>query len=396
MLNLSENPMGLRKLLVLTYVHLLFSGCGSQNPSDLSHLPDPINQGIAIIGDSLSTGAFSHPTMEYSAPLAAALLMGSEHLIPRLSELGASILERLRPYIHRDEYILNPPTRIFASSEELEEGGMSKKLETWAFNYTSSNHNNFDTPEYSWGYLVSRSLGATAKDIFFVAQDGNRVKDTKTQVARLLDRFPHELPGRIFMFWTGNDICAADLNRNPSAEDFDNYYNHLWSGIELMADHITKGRIVKLHILGYLEVSQLVNSEDILSKKIKPYGAWTRGVGVTGRSMTVNEFRSQPRKDGKSIHMLPHPANMCKGILQTRATDTERIKNIKLYAELFRNATQEVIAKANNQFQNKLLIQYVSSPSELKFGPADIANDGFHLSTWGQSYLAEAVLNEID
>ncbi len=247
-------------------------------------------------------------------PLAIALASGMEHLEPSVARLGAGMLTRLKPYLSSDEWELNPPERIFTSENELEKLGVGKRIEDWLFRTTTVNHSNFDTPEYSWGYLTSRALGVAAKDITLVAQDGNRVKDTKTQVARLIARFPDQLPGRIFIFWTGNDICAADLTREPSDEDYENYFNHLWTGLELLAGHMTSGDRIKLYVLGYLEVSQLVEDQDILSKKIKPYGSWLSGVGVRGDSMTVDDFRSQPYIQGQTIHALPHPANMCKGI----------------------------------------------------------------------------------
>ncbi len=79
----------------------------------------------------------------------------------------------------------------------------------------------------------------------------------------------------------------------------------------------------------------------------------------------------------------------------TRNNDLERVKNIKLYTALFRETTQKVLEMANLKFSDKLIVQYIAGSSNLKFSSEEIANDGFHLSTWGQSVLAETVLQEI-
>lgn len=330
---------------------------------------------FVTLGDSLSTGAATN----------AALTFDAEDLWKVFT--GATNVGVDRPAPRR----LWPSTREFRGSAD------------WVFRHLiqSLSRKYLDTEELSWGYLVGERLGIPASHIAIAGEDGARTDDAVRHVDRVLDANGGLLPRRLFLFYTGNDLCAPTVSLTTPPEEFQ---EALQRGLSYIARNGgLSGEGSDVYVVGYLSVLQLLHSDEILAKKVKAFGE-----EITCRALREQLYQPKdpaylPKLPPEAWYfprfMPPNPAEFCPTLFGLQALPGAKkdeiigalANRIRDYRKIQVEAVQaaQVVAPANLRFH------YIAETTNLTFGADDIAGDCFHLSAAGQQKIASAVYGRI-
>ena len=179
---------------------------------------------VAILGDSLSTGAATHPDLVYDPKVLWNILSGK------------TSLRQLDPG-------LRPAQRLLPSFREWN-NAFDGVLGFFWFTAASLF---LDTPEYSWGYLTALGLGVDGSDVLIAAANGARVGALRAQVNRVLDATRGELPDEVLLLFGGNDICGPTLDSVPRPEVFE---EEIYRGVRyLLINGRTPARAVRISLV---------------------------------------------------------------------------------------------------------------------------------------------------
>jgi lysophospholipase L1-like esterase len=156
---------------------------------------------IAFLGDSLSTGAVAHPDLALTQAAMKSVLAGTMSYAPdevyweKVKEAGFLL----------DSGSEADPRRLYLASREF------KDPMGWFLDHVGLvfSHKYLDAERYAWSYFLGRSLGYEPDSVWIAAKDGEKAEHATAQMARVLDESQGEAPDHIFMFFTGNDLCAA-------------------------------------------------------------------------------------------------------------------------------------------------------------------------------------------
>ncbi len=339
---------------------------------------------IAILGDSISTGGASHSALAFDFDR-------MENVFTDRTDLG-----------------MDAGTRDFLKAEGIDKID-SERLDLarrefihplmWMFNsfVTAMSSHYLDTEEYAWGSL----LGALRGDhVLIAARDGERAMHAKQQVDRLLEATEGRAVDNVFVFFTGNDICAsvpeAITPEDEYVESIEEALHYYMKNAQSEGGHVTR-----IWLLNPLGVSQLTTSPVIQNKKIFAYGA----------DHTCQELQSD-QLDKKLNAEAPAGSNigmrtimtqlfsggtfgLCPTLFayhQTKSLDT--LLPVSNALRAYGDGLSRLADKLN-KLDPKFRIASLSSTSSLSFAADDIANDCFHLSVRGQLKVAQTIKTEL-
>ncbi len=347
----------------------------------------------AILGDSISTGAGSHPVLKYDV----------EALWDVFNNKVSTKTERS----HLNEYYqgkfsasdLVAPVRLWPTMREYFGGP------DWVYrNLLGFFSRKFlDAEEYSWGYLAAQDLGIDVTRLAIAADDGARVANMPRQIDRVLQNTGGKLPAKVFIFYTGNDLCGMDPSLMTSSTD---YKTHLMRGLTYMARNSgkTKGEVpTDVYLMSYMSLVQLLDDQMILDKKIVAFGKET-----TCAALRKDGYRSaDPGYNPKlppeawyfAMAMPPNPAAFCPTLFAPQKFADHSLSDLANRIREFRLAESEVVAEFNKAAEQELFkslrLHHIVSTAGLKFTPEEVGEDCFHLSLRGQEKLARSVSDEI-
>jgi hypothetical protein len=356
---------------------------------------------LAILGDSLSTGAATHPALVFDTERLWAVFQDQTLVAPKRSDIPSADRFQLPE-------TLAAPQRLWPSPREY-----SGSFEWVLRNSLQSLSRRFlDTAQYSWGYLAAAGLGIEPANVLIAAEDGARTAQIPRHIDRVLEANDGRLPERILLFYSGNDLCAPAVNFVPNAEE---YAADLSAGIEYIMRVASSGgtpRGTDVYVVGFLGVLQLLHSPDILNKKVFAFG----------ETVTCKELRDHGYGPGRESYrpqlpvtawyfgelMPPNPAAFCPTLFGRGTvggeTQEQLVSTLANRIRDFREEQRKQVDAANLRLSasaekfgqvSSLRFHYVDATTALTFTGDDIAGDCFHLSTGGQAKVADAVLSQM-
>jgi hypothetical protein len=335
--------------------------------------PGPVR--IAVLGDSLSTGAATHPALTFDTKDLWKVFSGETSVATGLS----------------------PPQRLWPGPREFFGSGDW----VWRNLLQGLSRHYLDSEEYSWGYVLATGLGVPPAELAIAGEDGARVEAIPRHMDRLLDATGGVLPEKVFLFYTGNDLCGPTMAYVTSSAE---YEEDLRAGLEYMARNAKPGAGGSdVYVVGYLGVVQLINSDAILAKPVRAFGGES-----TCAKLREAGFRPGPDYDPDlppeawyfGLVMPPNPTGFCATLFGgVGATDKEREETIGALANRirdYRGVQKKVVEELDARFAKErpardLRLHYVNETTELAFVGEDIAGDCFHLSAHGQERVAKAI-----
>lgn len=372
-----------------------------------SVLPEPAHSPVwAVIGDSLSTGAAASDRLQYDSQQI------SRHLLADTrpsNELGAPDAGDTGLLHH----MLSPSVRL--ANDPI---AFSAKLLNWLLA-----NRYFNQPRLSWIARLASSSGNPSMTLLNAAQNGSRMRDGVSQLDAVLQSAGGVWPERIFIFFTGNDLCQQHPDELGSAVS--QYSVSLRESLDFIAG---QGKIsaagTTVDIVLPLVASQLAHREEILGKPVQAFG----GATTCGQLMkdyfrpAASNAQEPPADGGGGSELLrallqqllpPNYAQMCPTLffypqLDARHLTTIANANRSLQDEVTtliaaRNAALEIppgqtddnARAASTSAMPSITFRLLQSTRDLLFNAEDIANDCFHLSARGHDRLATSLAEEM-
>ncbi len=349
---------------------------------------------VAFLGDSITTGAVTHEALSFSKPKLWDIFRGRVSVEPDLSRYQGVVGDSLTSF--------GTPIRLGPTVSEF--FGASSWVGLHLLNAWSRVY--IDTEEYSWGYILARRFGYAPGQMLFAAQDGARVAAGIRQSQRVLKFTDGVLPEKIFLFYTGNDLCGPSMDYVTSAKDF---ASHLNDTIEFL---IKRGRIVgdagvDIYVVGYLGIVQLIQNTSVAEKLIS-----AREKVMTCKELLQQSTSNEVSAKGKEylaknpdsslfFTMFPNsPAPWCPTLFSKNLGATpdqpQRLANrIRSYREASKLIVTKMKANLIKAQNKQIRLHYLDAGRSLNFGGDDIAEDCFHLSLQGQAKVANALQKEL-
>ncbi|MBY0369773.1 hypothetical protein K2X33_03740 [bacterium] len=340
---------------------------------------------MATLGDSLSTGAITHPDMAWD-PKSLDELIQKPAIVPPLM-----------------------PTRVWEPVDESQGylATLAKKAEQGLKERYIGGY--VDLEENSWGFLLGRKLQVDAKQILVAGEIGTRSSDAQPQAKRLLRFTGKALPSLTFVGFTGNDACGTAFN---SQFDFTaarkGFAANILKGLKELLDNgdAVNGETATIFVMGHLPIADLMTKEDVLDKEVFAFGE-----NRTCRELRAMREGDIPKYENPSPlfktilglvkrRNLPPVVELCKNVLSIEPEDTEKqvfLRNlIAAYRLGAQDAVEEAKALQSEKYpQKKVRFQYLKSSEGYQIEADDVAVDCFHLSPHGQEKLAQLLFNEI-
>jgi hypothetical protein len=332
----------------------------------------------AIIGDSISTGAASHPAHQFGDEALTEVFLGKVPLTP--DEATGKALSEGGFTFHG----LLSPTRVAPTLREFKGPG------SWAFHNAmwQFSRSFLDVEEFAWGYLAGRELGAEPHKVLIAADDGARAMAGVRQAQRILLATGGTLPHHTFVFFTGNDLCAVDLTQVTPAKDYGAAI------LGTLQELVKRGKASpagsKIWVVNPMSSLQLVRSPAILNRKTIAHGKETTcrdlfAQGASGYARLSSPFPFIPRG----------PAELCPTLIQNARLDVEAQNFLANRLAEYRRHITTAVEKAQAKAPVGVRIQQLRATDEWLLAGDDVANDCFHLSLTGQMRLAQIVLTEM-
>ncbi|MBM4252314.1 MAG: hypothetical protein FJ146_10120 [Deltaproteobacteria bacterium] len=355
----------------------------------------PSTPGLVILGDSLATGAATHPALRYDGLVLWDVFTGKVPLPATASVLPADLAAGLPDPLPAPQRLWPGQREFFGGPDWIWRNAMQIVARSF-----------LDTPQYSWGYQLGLALKVAPESILIAGDDGARVAQLPRQVDRVLAATDGVLPPRIAVFFTGNDLCAATTNEITSAHD---YAAILERGLRYMVRNGQVGASgTDVYVLGQLGVLQLLTSDSILNKNITAFGSETTCRALrdqrflpTPEQQQVMQKRSGALAENRgaawyfSMLMPPNPVGYCAtlmGPLEGKEREAE-ISVVANHLRDYREATAKAVERLNEKMMAEhvaVRFHYVAATAQLGFDGADIAEDCFHLSPAGHTKIARA------
>ena len=357
---------------------------------------------LAILGDSLSTGAATHPALQFDGQVLWDVFTGKISVQPTTAALPSDLAAGL-PEPPPAPLRLWPSVREFFGGPDW----------AWRNALQAISRSYLDTAQYSWGYQLGLGLKLSPSDIAIVGEDGARVANIPRHVDRLLDLTEGELPQRLAVFYTGNDLCGSNINEVTAPADFA-------SGLERGLLYLLRnGQAPKegsdVYVFGYMGILQLLTSESILAKKVHAFGSETTCKDLRSANFLPSleqQKAMQARAQSKagqdavawyfSLLMPPNPAGFCGtlfagGVGREREREAE-INTLANHIRSYREQTAQVVERLNVRAEvakSKVHFHYVDATTKLTFSGDDVGEDCFHLSVAGHSKIARAAISAL-
>lgn len=343
--------------------------------------------GLAVLGDSISTGAAANPKVEFDSRALWEVFVGRSRF-----ELTADLFPDLFRHLAKD---VERPERVLPSIRENDSG--SGWL--WQNVMQALSSTTIDEHRLSYGYFVGRSLGVPSRDILLAGENGARSRRAWVHASRLIGSRNRDLPARIIMFYSGNDLCAQSYEDISSAEE---YGAGLLNGMKYLVlnGHVSP-RGTRIFIPAFLPVTALMHEQSILERKISLHGD-----EVTCREARENLFSTKssknmesedPRLQIFSAIIPPSPVLLCPTLFSPAAQDPARQTLLANRIRSYRDAQKKAVQDFNEWRGQKHPARafeaiYLEGTEQIRFEGADVAGDCFHLSAKGQGKVASAIL----
>jgi hypothetical protein len=345
---------------------------------------------IALIGDSISTGGASHSALAFDIDRMEAVISGrtpvgvDQATVDFLSAEGIPA-----PYTGVERLGLSP--REFTHPL------------VWMFNnfVTSMSTQFLDTEEFSWGYLLGRMRG---DNTIIAARDGEKSFQARLQIDRLLDGAPDTALDHVFVFFTGNDICAPHPSLVTTKNDYLANINDAVRYLIRNAKPKAGGGLTHVWLLDPLGVSQIATSPAILNKKVTAYGKEVSCKDLQSDQIekdlvgnpTPNEASGRLGLRAILAQVFQGgPYGLCPSLFNYHSTGSlEDLLPISNALQGYREGLTE-LSKNLNDVSPLYRVQQINAPASIMFEADDIGNDCFHLSVKGQLKVAKAVKAEM-
>lgn len=381
------------------------SGVGFAEPQPVGRTFD-----AAICGDSVSTGAATHPELEFDSNHLWRVFMEQRSVEPKVADIlpHAELLPGLAAGLasRAANGSIPPPQRLWPTVREYK---TSLEWAGLAFLRTAS-HLYLDTEEYSWGHFWALAApGGPApanpdsqpagRQVAIAAENGARAKDAMTQLARIIAAGGGRLPPEIFLFFTGNDLCASTPERMTSPADFE---QQLFRALHFALRQGRPGEPVKIYVPAMVNVTQLISNAEIQTKVVKAFGGRISCAKLRENSfLPVVPVGDNPGVRSESAlfaqFLPPNPAVLCPTLFSKNPETLGQVANrIRAFRSSAEAAVRRATALQKEHFPDiPLTFQYIASTADLQLTGDDIAQDCFHLSIRGQVRLAEQILKGI-
>lgn len=353
---------------------------------------------LAVLGDSISTGAATHPALAMDARRLWGVFSGATEARPVDAERGE----------------LPPPGRLWPSVREFFGGA------DWVHRNTMQlvARRFLDTEEYSWGYAVAQALlpgtpAERASGLAIAAENGARTEAMPFQLERVLEASGGRLPEKLFIFYTGNDLCGLAMSQVTSEAD---YRRALRAGLAAISRAPAAAGGTDVYVMAYLSVLQLLHGESILAKEVEANGEKTTCREMRERGFQPKDPAYDPGLPEEArwfgLLMPPNPAGYCATLFGPPSRDgDELVSALANRIRAYRAVQQQVVADASGKpaaraaeapaapplpQSSAVRFHYVAETADLTFDADDIAGDCFHLARPGQEKVAKAVLSYLN
>lgn len=348
------------------------------------------NIGVAILGDSLSTGAATHPALAFDAKNLWDVFEGHIRLDAEASTLPESFRAKAVDALPAPQVLWPTPREFLGGPEWI-----------WRHLVTVLSRAYLNTEEYSWGYLAALGLKKDPTHVAIAGENGARVDAMPRQWDRVFAATGGQLPPVSFVLYAGNDLCGATMEQVTTAAEFGQAI------AEGIAYARRNGRPAdggsQIYVLSHLSVLQLLHDPSILEKKV-----FAHGETVTCRDLRRSHYgatRPARQADERPIEerwfefiMPPNPAAFCPTLFATDGEDDRTLGALANRIRDYREATEAAVRdmEQNPPRQDGVKVHFLAGTGDLVFSGDDIAGDCFHLSVSGQAKVASAVLDSIE
>lgn len=347
---------------------------------------------IAIIGDSLATGAATHPNMVYDTETLWKIFRGELSI-----EAGPEIFDNLTEFnIHESPVA---PTLLWRASTQFRE-----PLDWVYFNFIDAFSSHFlNTEQLSWGYFVGRKLGITPQNIYIAAENGASSRNLYAQIEKILAFNHRQLPEKIIIMFNGNDLCAPRIELATSTEEF---AKNLREGLlYLTKQGVPHTSGTEVIIAAHMSVTQLVIDQEIQNKKVNFYGEQktcqeVRQLKYLPDPKKLEQLQVNPLEKVLSKFIPPNPVEICHTLFASTPNSREQIGSLANRIGEYRKSQEELItffqqSKPNLYPEKNFKFSYIADTGKILFKPEEIGPDCFHLSWIGQKRVASTILENM-
>lgn len=355
-------------------------------------------QTLAFIGDSISTGGASHSELGFDFERLSKVFMGETSVLPDAATVD---FLRTNAAIELGE---ERPTRLNFARREFTHpvSWMSNRFVGSVFSRY------LDTEEYSWGFLLSRLAQIQANEVVIAARDGEKSLHARPQVDRILEANGGKAPLHTFLFYTGNDLCAPDVQL---ATHIDDYQENIEVAVRYMINNaeVSKGP-AHIWLVDPVGLLQLVTSPSIAQKQVPAFGKTmtcsdlqggrnlldkSAAASTVGNPSSVEEMEKESLRAGLramfDFLLGRGPQQLCPSLFSRDGSESQL--QLSELLQGYRRGLDKIQKKLNQASPN-FRVHHVQASSKVIFEGEDIANDCFHLSAQGQLKVAKAVFEE--
>lgn len=345
---------------------------------------------VAVLGDSTSTGAAAHPSLHFDVDQLEKLFQGEQDLKP-----DKDFYELMQKSWEPIENPALAPKRLSLSKRDYE------NPLSWVFQNAlhSFTRLNLDAEEYSWFYLLSRKRKISPHEILIPIQDGEKSEDALRQVDRVLDATHEQAVRHLFVFFTGTDLCAPDVNLASSGEQ---YAAHIEKALRYyIANAKVDQNTSHIWLVDPIGILQIVSSPDILKHQVKAYGrdvscrdlqtglapqhlASKEPGGMGAAALLTQIFGQGPRAYCPSLFGLHDDTHSSDRLIQLGSTLQSYRKNL------------EKLTLRMQGIHPSYRVHHLKTSSNVILAGEDMAQDCFHLDLNGQLKIAGALHAEME
>ncbi len=355
-------------------------------PAMASQMPQ-----VAVLGDSISVGAATHPELYFDAKSLWQRFQGERAHQPELGFVTPALAAEFA--LNRDWQAPQRPWPVVS-----EYGGPLSWIGLHLSQFIGRVY--LDLEEFSWSYLWAKKAQIQPRSLIIAAQDGARMRHAIGQADRILDVTQGQLPKTIFVFFTGNDLCGLFIDAMTEAEVYGAQALELVRYLARNGQEAAGG--TDIHFLAPLSSMMLRDRPSIQEKMVPAFGKqmtckdlqqqWPGSWGSWQEDMALTEAIAI----FEAVRFPKGPAHLCPTLFG-RNLDFRGSDQYPLIANRIRAYRQSLadVAEAWREGEGKqragLRVHYLSAPGEMVLEGDDIANDCFHLSIAGQAKLARMI-----
>ncbi len=383
------------KTQVLTTASALFLNClslGFLYAANGDQAPVSENRSfVGFIGDSISTGAAAHNALRLEPEALSQLFSGQVSFEPDDTYYDTIA----RQGFNFEKKLGKAPIRLDLAAREFSDS-MSWYADNLGLLFSQTY---LDAEHYSWSYLVGRQLGYDPEQLWIAARDGEKASSAVAQMERLLHASKGRAPEHLFIFFTGNDLCAPSLELMTSAEDF---ATHIERSLLLFAKKVEPSdKPIDVWLMNPIGVLQIATSPSILNHKV-PFGKdqtiSCKELQTLNRRADDSSWANSSQLGDVLFHSLKQiPANFCPSLFSIHAEKSSDI-NLAISARLtaYRNALKAMRERLKPRLaEDNIVLHHIESTQGIVFDGGDMAGDCLHLNLSGQVKLARLVDDQI-